>query len=104
MNGSGRVHLVLAFVAFISVAVGTVLISSSLLSDPSWASVEAALFVLSLLGAAAFLLLGVALRHKHGPVGLYERIFLGLELSWVAVAAGFIAVKRPLKAQLGELQ
>ena len=103
VQGSGRVHLVLAFVAFISVAVGTVLISSSLVSDPSWASVGTALFVLSLLGAAAFLLLGVALRHKHGPDGLYERIFLGLELLWVAVAGGFIAIKRPLKAQLEKL-
>jgi hypothetical membrane protein len=95
VQGSGRVHLALAFVAFISVAVGTVLISSSLASDPAWPSVGAALFVLALLGVVAFLLLGVALRHKHGPDGLYERIFLGLELLWMAVAAGFIATRRP---------
>ena len=96
VHGSGHIHIAFAFVAFTSVAVGTVLISSSLMSDPAWHAVGAVLFVVSLLGAAAFLLMGAALRHKHGPDGLYERIFLGLELSWIALAAGFIAIRRPL--------
>ena len=28
-----------------------------------------------------------ALKHHHAPGGLYERIFLGLELLWITVAA-----------------
>jgi hypothetical protein len=41
----------------------------------------------SIAGAAAFLLLGSAFGHKHAPGGLYERIFLGFELLWIALAA-----------------
>ena len=36
-------------------------------------------------------LLGAALKHHHAPGGLYERIFLGLELLWIAVAAIAVA-------------
>ena len=69
-------------------AVGTILISSSLWSDPAWHSARAVLLCVSVAGAAAFLLLGAAFGHKHAPDGLYERIFLGLELFWIALAAG----------------
>jgi Protein of unknown function (DUF998) len=84
---SGGVHLLLAFIAFPCVAVGTILISSSLWSDPAWHSARAVLLGLSVAGAAAFLLLGTAFGHRHAPGGLYERIFLGLELFWIALAA-----------------
>src|SRR5580704_11559309 len=46
-------------------------------------------------GAVAYLLLGAALKHHHAPGGLYERIFLGLELLWIAVAAIAIARRTP---------
>jgi hypothetical membrane protein len=85
---SGGVHLVLAFIAFPCAAVGTILISSSLWSEPAWRSARAVLLCVSVAGAAAFLLLGTAFGHKHAPGGLYERIFLGLELLWIALAAG----------------
>ena len=52
------------------------------------------LLVVSLAGVVAFLLLGSATGHKHAPGGLYERIFLGLELLWIAVAAVHIATMR----------
>jgi hypothetical protein len=45
-------------------------------------------------GVVALLLLGLANKHHHAPGGLYERIFLGLELLWMAVAAGYIAARR----------
>ncbi len=32
--------------------------------------------------------------HKHDPSGLYERIFLGLELLWVALTAVYIATRQ----------
>jgi hypothetical membrane protein len=85
---SGGVHLVLAFIAFPCAAVATILISSSLWSEPAWRSARAVLLCVSVAGAAAFLLLGTAFGHKHAPGGLYERIFLGLELLWIALAAG----------------
>jgi hypothetical protein len=41
------------------------------------------------------LLLGVGHKHHHAPGGLYERVFLGLELLWIAVAANAIARRTP---------
>jgi hypothetical membrane protein len=93
VHGSGIVHLALAFIAFPCVAIGTILISAGLRSDPAWRPVSGVLLALSVAGAAAFLLLGTAAGHKHAPGGLYERIFLGLELLWIAVAAGYIAIQ-----------
>jgi hypothetical membrane protein len=94
VHGSGIVHLALAFVAFVSVTIGTILVSANLRSDPAWRPVAAVLLAISVAGAAAFLLLGTALGHKHAPGGLYERIFLGLELLWIALAGGFVAARR----------
>ncbi len=36
VHGSGIAHLALAFIAFVCVAIGTILISVSLRSDPAW--------------------------------------------------------------------
>ena len=94
LSGSGIVHIALAFVAFICVTVGTILVSASLLPDPRWRSPGQVLLVVSIAGAAAFLLLGSAAGHKHAPGGLYERIFLGLQLLWMALAAGYVIAKR----------
>ena len=52
------------------------MISVSLRSDPAWHPAGTVLLAVSLAGAAAFLLLGAGFGHKHGPGGLYERIFL----------------------------
>jgi hypothetical protein len=94
-HGSGVVHLVLAFIAFTAIAIGTVLVSASLLSDPAWRPAARVLLAISVAGALAYLLLGGALKHHHAPGGLYERIFLGLELLWIAVAAITIARGTP---------
>jgi hypothetical protein len=93
VHGSGAVHLLLAFIAFPCVAVGTILISASLRSRPGWRIAKTVLLPISIAGGAAFLLLGSAAGHKHAPGGLYERIFLGLELLWMAIAAWHIAVR-----------
>jgi hypothetical protein len=94
IHGSGVVHIALALIAFSCVAVGTILISASLLSDDNWGATGKLLLAVSAAGAAAFLLLGAATRHPHAPGGLYERIFLGLELLWIAIAAWPIAVQQ----------
>ena len=93
-HGSGVVHLLLAFIAFTAITVGAILISAGLRSDPAWRRSAPALLAISVAGAVAYLLLGAALKHHHAPGGLYERIFLGLELLWMAVAAVAIA-RRP---------
>jgi len=98
LHGSGVVHIGLALIAFPCVMVGTILISASLRSDPGWRPAGNLLLAVSAAGAAAFLLLGSAFGHKHAPGGLYERIFLGLELLWIALAAAWIAVREPVTA------
>jgi hypothetical membrane protein len=93
VHGSGVVHLALAFVAFTGVTAGTIVLSCALRSDPDWRSASTALLVVSLAGAVAYLLLGAAIGHQHAPGGLYERIFLALELGWIALAAWRIATQ-----------
>lgn len=90
-RGSGVVHLVLAFIAFTCIAIGTILVSASLVSDPAWRPAAPVMLAVSIAGVLAYLLLGAAGRHHHAPGGLYERIFLGLELLWIVIAAGAAA-------------
>jgi hypothetical membrane protein len=98
-QGSGVVHLVLAFIAFTCIAIGAILISASLLSDPAWRPAAPVMLAVSIAGALAYLLLGTAQRHHHAPGGLYERIFLGLELLWIVIAAVVIARRTPVPGQ-----
>jgi hypothetical protein len=103
LSASGIVHLALAFIAFACVAIGTILISAGLRSDQEWRSAACVLLAVALAGAAAFLLLGTAFGHRHAPGGLYERIFLGLELLWIGLAAGCAAARRPEARTSGRL-
>ena len=103
LTGSGSVHLALAFIAFACVVVGTILISAGLRPDPAWRSAASVLLAVAIAGAVAFLLLGTATGHRHAPGGLYERIFLGLELLWIVLAAGYAAVRRPEARTSGQL-
>jgi hypothetical membrane protein len=96
LTTSGIVHLVLAFIAFPCAAVGTILISVGLRSDPAWRSAASVLLAVAIAGGLLFLLLALTAGHKHhAPGGLYERVFLGLELLWIALAAGYAATRRP---------
>jgi hypothetical membrane protein len=85
-HGSGIVHLILAFIAFTCVAVGTIVTSIALRATPAWRPIAPWLLAVSIAGVAVFLLLGHAAGHKHAPGGLYERIFLAIELLWLALA------------------
>jgi hypothetical membrane protein len=101
VTGSGVVHVVLAVIAFTCITIGAILISASLMSDPAWRPAAPVLLAISVAGALAYLVLGAPHKHYHAPSGLYERIFLGLELLWMAVAA--IAVARRTRHQQAEL-
>jgi hypothetical membrane protein len=94
LTGSGIVHLLLAFIALPCVAIGTILVSSNLISGQSWRSAAAVLLAVSVAGGAALLLLATSVGHPHAPGGLYERIFLGLELLWIALAGACLGVHR----------
>jgi hypothetical membrane protein len=94
LTGSGIVHLLLAFIALPCVAMGTILVSSNLISGQSRRSAAAVLLAVSVAGGAALLLLATAVGHPHAPGGLYERIFLGLELLWIALAGGYLGARR----------
>jgi uncharacterized membrane protein len=52
-HGSGIVHLVLAFIAFTAIAIGAILISASLMSDPAWRPAASVLLATSVAGAVA---------------------------------------------------
>ncbi len=91
LTTSGIVHLLLALIAFTSIVIGTIVISASLLYDPAWRPAARVMLAISIAGALTYLLLATATRDQHVPGGLYERIFLGLELLWMAVAAITIA-------------
>ena len=86
-HGSGIVHVVLAFFAFTCMAVGAIVLSAGLRSDPDWRRPAPVMLAVSIAATVAYLLLGAALRHAHPPDGLYERAFLGLELLWIALVA-----------------
>ncbi len=99
VHGTGIVHLVLAFIAFTCVAIGTLVVSISLRAGLASRSLGWSLLVLSVLGLIAYLLLGAAAKQHPSPDGLYERIFLGLELSWFGLAA-WICVRSPAAPHL----
>ncbi len=94
-HGSGIVHLVLAFIGFTAIAIGAILISASLISDPAWRPAAPVLLAISVAGAIAYLLLGAVHKHQHAPGGLYERVFLGLELLWIVIAAIALSRRTP---------
>lgn len=90
-HGSGRVHLALAGVAFVAVVVGTRLATRALRRVPGWQPVIAPLMVLSWGALAPVLLLGHSHLRPHSLGGLYEKIFLAMQLLWLAVAGAWIA-------------
>ena len=85
----GAIHLLVAIIAFICVAVGEIMVSRRFAADARWQSfsrVALTLAVLTLIACA--LILGVAALPvlKQVP-GLIERLFLGLALLWMLIVA-----------------
>jgi hypothetical membrane protein len=89
-HGLGTVHLVLAGVAFVAVVVGTRLVTGALQADRAWRRVVPALAALSWGALVPVLLLGHARLRPGSLGGLYEKIFLGMELAWFALAAVWV--------------
>jgi hypothetical membrane protein len=89
-HGLGRVHLLLAFVAFAGVTVGTIAGSRAARSDGLLRSHSVALSGLAYGALVPILLLGHAHLRPHSLGGLYEKIFLAIELVWLLVASSSI--------------
>ena len=80
---SGGIHLIIAGIAFVAIAVATLGMS---FGPATRGRFVVARRVLAIVGAVALLLV----LHPFGAPGLVERIFLAAELGWLAVALGAV--------------
>ena len=92
VHGTAKVHLVLAGIAFVAVIVGTRLVTRALRRNPLWRPVIVPLSILSWGALVPILLLGRAHFRPHSLGGLYEKIFLAVELAWFLVVAVWIVL------------
>jgi hypothetical membrane protein len=90
-HGSARVHVALAGVAFVAVVLGTRLTTRALRGDARWRPMLVPLSLLSWGAVVPLLLLGRVHLRPHSLGGLYEKLFLGLELAWVLAASAGVA-------------
>jgi hypothetical membrane protein len=82
----GVIHLLVAVVAFIAGAVGALLISLRLRTDPHMRSVAPAAVAIAAAACFMLLVIGLQVGARHYG-GLTERLFLGLVLLCLAVVA-----------------
>ncbi|HEY6538996.1 MAG TPA: DUF998 domain-containing protein [Candidatus Dormibacteraeota bacterium] len=82
---SGGIHLTLALVAFLAVAVGTIVLAVNFRQLPRLQPLAGPALALALIAVIPLLLLGRTHFQAHTLDGLYERLFLGLELLWILV-------------------
>lgn len=84
---AGRVHLLLALVAFAAMSVGAVIVTYALRRDAAWRPAAPILLGLAVAGLVALPLVGRP--PLRGDLGLFERLFLGIEFAWLLVAAAW---------------
>jgi hypothetical membrane protein len=90
-HGAGAVHVLLALIAFLGVLVGTIAVTRALRPDPRWRPVRVPLAVLAWGAIVPILLLGRVHLRPHSLGGLWEKVFLGVELAWLLLAAVWVA-------------
>jgi hypothetical membrane protein len=90
-HGLAKVHLALAGIAFVAVALGTRIVTRALRAEQEWRPVIAPLAVLSWGALVPILLLGRSHFRPHSLGGLFEKVFLAIELLWLMTAAAWIA-------------
>jgi hypothetical membrane protein len=89
-QGAGKVHLLLAGVAFVAVVLGTRMVTRTLRREPAWRPIIAPLALASWGALVPVLLLAHAHLRAHSLGGLYEKTFLAIELLWFLVAAAWV--------------
>jgi hypothetical protein len=87
---TGRIHVALAGIAFVAVALGARVTTRALRSDPRWRPVIAPLAIFSYGALIPILLLAKSRLRPHSLGGLYEKLFLAAELSWFLIVAVWI--------------
>ncbi len=92
-TASGAIHLWLALVAFLGALLGTIVLSLAAGHLLPLQSARGWLLGLSVLAVVPLLALLRAGFGAESAGGLYERIFLALELAWILVAALTLARK-----------
>ncbi len=93
----GKVHLLVAFIAFLAAAVGELLLSRRFSEEPRLRPIESAATVLAALSLVALLFLfgGTVVPYLlHHVFGLLERVFLAFVLVWILVVSLFL-LRRP---------
>ncbi len=90
----GKIHLAAAGIAFLCCLVATLLLTISVARLWRAPLVVAALIASWVIAAIGLLLLLRAGFDPGGLGGLYERIFLGFELLWIAIAMAYLTVSR----------
>lgn len=86
----------MAFLAFASILVGTIVVSHALRSISTWKPIAAPLTALSWGALIPLLLLGHAHFRVNSLGGLYEKIFLAVELLWLLLVAAPMALEHGL--------
>jgi hypothetical membrane protein len=84
---SGSVHLLLAFVAFISAVVGMILLDGRFRNVQSWHKIAGLLIGVTILAILSILLLNLTGFKPDKSGGLFERVFLGSVLAWEGIVA-----------------
>jgi hypothetical membrane protein len=84
---SGSIHLLLAFVAFISVLAGMILLNMRFRAIKTWHRTANLLIGVTIFTIVSLLLMGHSSFRPHTLGGLYERVFLGSVLLWEGVVA-----------------
>jgi hypothetical membrane protein len=90
-HGAGSVHVLLAGIAFFAVLIGTVAFSLAARRSAPWQPFRHVLLAISLIAFIPLLLLGHAHFGVHTLGGLYEKLFIAIELVWLVTAAAFAA-------------
>jgi hypothetical membrane protein len=88
---SGRIHIWLAALAFLGIFVGAIMVTLRLGADRGWQKIRPVMLGLAVLAVLPAVLLGRAIGRPQADFGLFERLFLGLELAWMAVVAAWAA-------------
>jgi hypothetical membrane protein len=91
VHGAARLHLLFAGIAFIAVIVGAPMTTRGLRGDARWRPVIVPLGVLAWGALVPVVLLAHAHLRERSFGGLYEKLFLVVELVWLLVASVWIA-------------
>lgn len=83
----GAIHLVVALVIFVCVALGELILSIRLAADARWAAARPLLLTIACATLIAMIALFLRVLPRAHVGGLIERVFLGLALLWMVVAA-----------------